>query len=90
MTRRISTVLLWSITFVALLLVQGVVMNIPAHSQAQRPSIQVAFVRHGNIWLLDAATSHRIRLTSDGRDNGPTWAAGSKVLFFQRTVGNRV
>lgn len=90
MTRRTPVIVIQCLALICVLAIQSMVTRIPAHGQGQRPSIQIAFVRHGNIWLLNAATSHRIRLTSDGDDNGPTWAAGGTVLFFHRTAGNSV
>ncbi len=47
-----------------------------------RPHIRLAFVRGGNIWVLDVASGAETRLTTDGHDTAPWWTVDGKSLFF--------
>ncbi len=90
MCRYRSPFLRRALILLSVLLVQALLATNPTYGQASRPTLRIAYVRHGNIWLLDTSTSRRIRLTNDGHDSLPTWTAGGMSLFFQRSSRNRV
>jgi len=59
----------------------------PTGSQTMRPSVRIAYVHGGNIWVLDEPGGRRTRLTGDGHDFAPYWTANGETLFFCRGAG---
>ncbi len=75
------------LAILSIILVEGPASSSLAQSQILRPSVRIAYVRSGNIWLLAELSGRRTRLTSDGHDDGPHWIAGGHALLFQRGAG---
>lgn len=89
LTPSIST-LRQSLALLSVLLLQSGLTAIPAHGETLHPALRIAFVRHGNIWLIDTSTGRRTRLTRDGHDSIPAWTLRGTSLLFQRQAGSRV
>jgi dipeptidyl aminopeptidase/acylaminoacyl peptidase len=55
-----------------------------ATSAAEQSSGQIAYVKEGNLWLLDLATSEMRQLTTDGENSDPAWSPDGQTLAFMR------
>jgi len=53
----------------------------------QQTSIQgeIAYVKDGDIWLLDLLTGKSQQLTADGNNRWPTWSPDGKYLLYTHT-----
>ena len=58
-------------------------------SRPQQPSARVAFVRDGDVYVLNTASGATMRLTSDGAATGPWWTNDGQQLFFEKDAGDR-
>ncbi|GEM_PF-386132 len=66
-------------------------MILPSHAQATAPlapqaqlqvSVELAYVRDGNIWLLNLFTRESKQLTNDGDNRWPTWSNDGRYLLY--------
>jgi hypothetical protein len=56
----------------------------PTASPATPPLPRVAFVRGGDIYVLDPAAGSQFRLTEDGRNRSPIWTSDGRSLLFTK------
>ena len=76
---------------ILVLLIAGLVAVYPAIVQASSPpSGQIAFERHGDIWIVDADGGHARRLTiSSKTEQRPAWSPdGRTIAFIRAGTGN--
>jgi hypothetical protein len=85
--RRFSTTVPRILAILSIVLAQGTISVSFAQGQSLRPSVRIAYVHGGNIWLLSEPSGRRTRLTNDGHDYGPHWIAGGHALLFRRGAG---
>ena len=71
---------------ILILLIGGLVVAYPATVQASSPPTgQVAFERHGDIWIMDADGGHARRLTvSSKTESRPAWSPDGRTIAFIR------
>lgn len=68
--------------------VAEVLVTSPAHMASSRPSSlaspAIAFIREGNIWLMDIEGGHQLRLTTSGDCSSPSWCPDGMKLVYVR------
>ena len=83
-SHRLLCAFLRPLAILAIVVGQGIFVGLPARSQMLRPAVRVAYVHHGDIWVLDELSGRKVRLTSDGHDFAPRWIANGQALLFCR------
>jgi dipeptidyl aminopeptidase/acylaminoacyl peptidase len=53
---------------------------------AGEPTVQLAFLRGGDVYVLAGSRSQELRLTTDGSATAPWWAADGQTVFFHRSA----
>jgi Tol biopolymer transport system component len=87
--RQFPIAFVGSLIVLAIAVGQGAFSSLPARSRALRPAVRLAYVQQGNIWVLDATSGRRMRLTGDGHDSAPLWTSNGQALLFQRQASMR-
>lgn len=60
-----------------------------AVGQAAHPTGRIAFVRGGDVYVIDAAAGVERRLTQDGAAAAPWWSVDGRQLFFEKDSGGQ-
>ena len=71
---------------ILVLLIAGLAAAYPATVLASSPPTgQIAFERHGDIWIMDVSGDHASRLTTSARAEGkPAWSPDGRTIAFIR------
>jgi len=68
---------------------QLLILRVPVHGQAARPSIRLAFVHSGKIWILHEPSGRKVRLPIGGNNSSPRWTSNGRALLFRQVRGTR-
>jgi dipeptidyl aminopeptidase/acylaminoacyl peptidase len=60
-----------------------------ASTRARQPLARIAFVRDGDLFVLNTASGGEVRLTTDGNASRPWWTADGQQLFFEKDSGDK-
>jgi dipeptidyl aminopeptidase/acylaminoacyl peptidase len=76
---------MWTI---GLILAAGAIVagTVRAEQQGLTPAVRLAFLRDGDMYVLDAARGNETRLTDDGSAAVPWWSVDGEALFFRRSA----
>jgi Tol biopolymer transport system component len=55
----------------------------------RQPSARIAFVRDGDLYVLNTMSGAETRLTSDGNSTAPRWTTDGQQLLFERDSGDQ-
>ena len=88
MGRQIGTILIAALVMLSSIL--------PGHARAAQPAQtpadvwlqgEIAYVRDGDIWLLDLTSGGSQQLTTDGDNRWPAWSADGGTLLYTHATG---
>lgn len=87
MNSRITSLYLLLAVLISTLLPQSIIAK-EQHLSFQHPVIQgeIAYVKDGDIWLLNLSIGESQQLTTDGNNQWPTWSPDGRYLLYTHTV----